>query len=76
MKKSVYIIVIVIICIPLFSIAGDPPPIGGDPTTDPGATPIGGSAPIGAGIGYILGLASLYGLYWIKKMNINLKSIT
>lgn len=41
--------------------AGDPPPVGGDPTQDPGGTPIGGSAPIGSGIALIVSLGLAYG---------------
>lgn len=59
----------------MISLAGDPPPVGGDPTSDPGATPIGGSAPIGHGVFYLLGLSVLYALFLLKKYNINLKSI-
>lgn len=39
--------------------AGDPPPVGGDPTDD-GATPIGGSAPIGGGLTLIIGMGLAY----------------
>lgn len=59
----------------MITLAGDPPPIGGDPTGDPGAISIGGSAPIGSGIIYLVGLSVIYGLYLLKKFNINLKSI-
>lgn len=77
MKKTViFIALAILMCVPQLLFAGDPPPVGGDPTSDPGATPIGGSAPIGTGIVYLVILAALYAIYWIKKMNINLKSIT
>lgn len=41
--------------------AGDPPPVGGDPTNDPGGTPIGGNAPVGSGLVWVLGLGLAYG---------------
>ena len=49
----------------LFSVsvfAGDPPPgPGGDPTNDPGSTPIGGGAPIGGGVAILVALGTAYG---------------
>ncbi len=48
----------------LFSVsvfAGDPPPgPGGDPTSDPGATPIGGGAPVGSGLVLLVGMGLAY----------------
>lgn len=41
-------------------LAGDPPPVGGDPTND-GGIPIGGSAPIGSGLALVLGMGLAYG---------------
>jgi hypothetical protein len=42
--------------------AGDPPPQGDDPTTDPeGGTPIGGNAPVSSGLTLILSLGAAYG---------------
>lgn len=42
-------------------LAGDPPPLEGDPTTDPGGVPIGGSAPIGSGLIMLIGVGVAYG---------------
>lgn len=42
--------------------AGDPPPVGGDPTgTLENAIGSGGSAPIGSGLALIIGLGLAYG---------------
>jgi len=51
--------VVLLLSMPVF--AGDPPPVGGDPTGDPGSTPIGGSAPIGSGLALVLGMGLAYG---------------
>jgi len=63
LRKKIFIPALICVSL-LFSVstfAGDPPPIGGDPTTDPGGTPIGGSAPIGSGLVLLIGIGTAYG---------------
>lgn len=49
----------------LFSLSvfpAEPPPVGGDPTSDgSGATPVGGGAPIGSGLALVIGMGLAYG---------------
>jgi hypothetical protein len=62
LKKKIFVPIVLSISL-FFSasvFAGDPPPVGGDPTTDPGAAPIGGSAPIGSGLVIIIGMGAAY----------------
>jgi hypothetical protein len=63
LKKKILLhsIIIVGLLVSTNIYAGDPPPVGGDPTGDPSATPIGGSAPIGSGLALVLGLGLAYG---------------
>jgi hypothetical protein len=62
--------VILLLSVSTSVFGGDPPPVGGDPTDDPGSVPIGGSAPIGDGIFLLLALAVLYlvnKFHWFKR---------
>ena len=61
-KKIIFPLVIGLgLLMSLNAFAGDPPPVGGDPSHDPGSTPIGGSAPIGEGYLITIGIVLLYG---------------
>jgi len=63
LKKKIFVPVLISLSL-LFSaslFAGNPPPLDGDPTTDPGGTPIGGSAPIGSGLIMLIGVGVAYG---------------
>jgi len=61
MKKIISIlIVIVFISLSIGSIAQPPPPPA-DPTGGGSNPPVGGGAPIGSGIGLLIGLAGIYG---------------
>lgn len=68
MKKLIPLITAFIFSVSVY--AGDPPPVGGDPTGDPGATPIGGSAPVGSGLILVIGMGLAYGT---KKVFQNVK---
>lgn len=60
-KKKILIPLIASLLFSVSIYAGDPPPVGGDPTGDPGSTPIGGGAPIGSGLALVLGMGLAYG---------------
>jgi len=60
-NKKILNILFLILIVSENLFAGDPPPVGGDPT-DPGsgATPIGGSAPVGDGFMILLITVLIY----------------
>lgn len=71
LKKKIFIPLMlsigILLSIPTF--AGDPPPVGGDPSgISSGATPIGGSAPIGNGLILIIGMGLAYASYKTLKL--------
>lgn len=69
-KKIIFPIVIGFgLLMSLNAFAGDPPPYVGDNPIGTGATPIGGSAPIGEGYLITIGIVLLYGA--VKYYNYN-----
>jgi len=75
LRKKIFtpLIVSLILIVSSSVFAGDPPPVGGDPGSDPLGTPIGGSAPVGEGYLLIIGIVLLYAFY--KYYMITKKSI-
>lgn len=71
LKKTIIFPILIVLGLVLNTnvFAGDPPPVGGDPTGDPGSTPIGGSAPIGSGFALVLGLGIAYGARKTFQLN-------
>jgi hypothetical protein len=70
-NKKILNILFLILIVSENLFAGDPPPVGGDPTGDPGATPIGGSAPVGDGSLILLITVLLYISYKYYYQYIN-----
>lgn len=61
LKKKIFIPLILSLMFSISVFAGDPPPVGGDPTSDPGnAIGAGGGAPIGSGLALVIGLGMAY----------------
>ncbi|HAG16665.1 MAG TPA: hypothetical protein DCG69_09115 [Bacteroidales bacterium] len=70
-KRKIILLIVFLLGLAITSMAGDPPPVDGDPTG--GGTPIGGSAPLEQGYLVLILLAFFYGIYNYSKKCLNLK---
>jgi len=71
-KRKIFFLLLFFIGFILITYAGDPPPIDSGGPGD-GATPLGGSAPIGNGYIFSIILALTYGMYTFFKEKIHVR---